>query len=108
MKKLFAILILSISACSQQISSDSLCTTKFTVYLKDKLGNVTDGLSGDTLKWVNEKTAKKYPDICYVAATDPHQVVFYISISTGVYQGSRRETSTTTNPVDGTITDQTV
>jgi TPR repeat protein len=82
--------------------------TNFTVAVKDTLNNVKAGLSADNAKWFREKIAKKYPGACYVDPAPGVPVVFYITMTPDTYHGTRivNHSSTQSNPVDGTITDQ--
>ena len=80
----------------------------FTVVVKDKLNNVKEGLSAGDAKWFREKIANKYPGACYVDPTPTVSIMFYITITPDIYHGTKivNETSTQSNPVRGTITDQ--
>ena len=80
----------------------------FTVVVEDTLHNVKQGFSADDLKWFRDKIAKKYPAVCYVDPSPDVPVVFYIRVTPDTYHGTRviNQTSTQSNPVDGTITDQ--
>lgn len=82
--------------------------TNFTVVVKDKLNNMKEGLSPADTKWFRKKIAKKYPGVCYVNPAPTVPVVFYITITPDTYHGTRivNQTSTQSNPVSGTITDQ--
>lgn len=103
MKNFLLVAALSACAWAQQAST---CATPFTVVLKDKLGNEIQGLSADDQKWFQDKLAKKYPDLCYVAPAELPQTEFYITVTTDVYEGTQTRTSTDTVPVHATVTDQ--
>jgi len=80
------------------------CKTRFSVVWKDPLNNVKQGLSPDDLKWFYGKMTRKYPDVCYDPGAAP--VVFYVAAKGSTYHGIRVVSSTNSNPVNGTITDQ--
>ena len=82
--------------------------TSFTVVTQDKLNNVNEGLSADDAKWFREKIEKKYPGACYVDPGTTVPLVFYIKVTPDTYHGTRIVTnsSTASNPVEGTITDE--
>ena len=94
-------------ALSSSAQTKSSCTP-FTVVTQDKLGNVKQGLSTDNLKWFQKKVATKYPGVCYAEPAPTVAIVFYITVTPDVYHGTRvvENTSTQSNPVSGTITDQ--
>jgi TPR repeat protein len=80
----------------------------FTVVFEDTLHNVKQGLSADDLKWFRDKMAKKYPAACYADPASDVPVVFYIRVTPDIYHGTQviNNTSTQSNPVNGTITDE--
>jgi hypothetical protein len=80
----------------------------FTVVTRDKLNNLKQGLSTDDVKWFQKAFAKKFPGVCYVDPAPTVPVVFYITVTPDVYHGTRivRDTSTHTDPVNATVTDQ--
>src|SRR5690349_3715129 len=101
MRHMALIFLLSCAAFGQ-----ATCTAKFSVVLKDDLNNVKQGVSPDTLKWLENKVAKKYPEVCYASPTDAPPLVFFITSSPATYYGSRTVTDSETVPVRGTVTDQ--
>ncbi len=80
----------------------------FTVVSRDKLNNVKEGLSAEDVQWFQKKVAKKYPGVCYADPAPTIPVVFYISVTPDTYHGTRvvNNTSTQSDPVNGTVTDQ--
>src|SRR5712691_2956434 len=82
--------------------------TYFTVVTQDKLNNVKQGLSPDDAKWFQNTFTKKYPGICYADPAPTVPIVFSITVTPDVYHGTRvvQSTSTHSNPVNGTVTDQ--
>jgi hypothetical protein len=97
-----AFLYLLITVASQALSQTQ-CKANFAVVWKDPLNNTQQGLSKDDFKWFQKKLQGKYPSICYDAGTPP--LVFFVSISTSTYHGTRIASSTDTGPVEGTVTD---
>jgi hypothetical protein len=85
--------------------AETSCSTTFTVVWKDQLGNIKQGLSDSTVKAIRKKLSKEYPDVCYVEPDPSVALVFYVSISSSTYHGSRTVTSQSAAPVSGTITD---
>jgi hypothetical protein len=84
------------------------CRTYFTVVTQDTLKNVTQGLTEKDARWFREKLSKKYPSICYKDPAPNVPIVFYISVTPDTYHGTRivNDTSTHTDPVNATVTDQ--
>jgi hypothetical protein len=82
------------------------CQTKFTVIQEDTLKNITQGLTKKQLEWFDNKTQKKYPDVCYVPPAPNVPLVFFIIVTPDVYHGTRVETDRETHdsPVTGTVT----
>lgn len=82
--------------------------TYFTVVTQDRLNNIKQGLSDRDAKWVQKTFAKKYPGLCYAAPAPTVPIVFYIAVTPDTYHGTRviNQTSTQSNPVSGTMTDQ--
>jgi len=104
-KMLGALCLLFVTGASAQPKPSC---TPFTVVTKDKLNNITQGLSPDDVKWFRQKVAKKYPGACYVEPTPTVAVVFFITVTPDVYHGTRvvNDTSTHSDPVSGTVTEQ--
>ena len=102
---LAALSVLFVTSASAQ--SKPSCTY-FTVVTKDKLNNIKQGLSADDVKWFQQKLAKKYPGVCYAEPAPTVPVVFFITVTPDVYHGTRvvNQTSTHSDPVSGTVTDQ--
>ncbi len=98
----------SLATKAQPTSQARTCKVNFSVVTKDKLGNLKQGLSAKQQKDIAKTLSKKYPGICYVAPAPNVSLVFFVSISTSTYHGSRTETNTSTKdvPVHGTITDE--
>lgn len=86
-----AIFLLLCSAVSAQ------CKFTYSIVAKDVLNNATQGASPEMKKWLTEKMAKKYPDVCYREGAQP--LVFFISVKPAVYHG------TTTVTDRGTVED---
>jgi hypothetical protein len=101
--KLAAILALCAAAAGAQ--SKPPCTY-FTVVSQDTLNNVTQGLSTEDMKWFEKEIAKKYPSVCYAEPPAAISVVFYITVTKGVYHGARlvNQSSTQPIPIGGTVT----
>jgi hypothetical protein len=86
-------------------ASGQTCQIKFSVVWQDPLNNVNQGLSEKEAKDVAKKFSKKYPEVCYVEPSPSVPLVFYVTISTSTYHGTRTATSTQDTPVTGTVTD---
>jgi|HubBroStandDraft_3_1064219.scaffolds.fasta_scaffold137936_2 hypothetical protein len=104
MKKLLLLVVLAYSV--EAIAAS--CKTPFTVIAEDALGNLGQGLSSKDADWLQKKIASKYPEICYAGTSVNTDVVFFIRVTPATYNGTQtvHSTQTTTEPVNGTITDQ--
>ena len=110
MKVLALLVLLSYSAFAQQnkISTQaSSCVVTFTVITEDALKNVKQGLLPKDAEWASKLT-KKFPGVCYVEPDQRPSAVLYISVAPDTYHGTRTvaNTSTSSGPVRGTVTDQ--
>jgi hypothetical protein len=83
------------------------CKVNFAVVYVDRLDNTYRGLQGKQLPDVQKKLSN-YGDVCYIADENTADYVFFIHTKPAVYHGvrTRTNTHTDTNPVSGTITDQ--
>jgi len=83
------------------------CKVRFAVTYVDRLDNVNHGLTEKQVKDVQKKLAN-YGDVCYTADEAAADYVFFIHTKPATYHGvqTTRETHTDTNPVTGTITDE--
>jgi len=90
------------------LTQDTKRCVYFSVVTQDALGNVKQGLSPSNVKWFQESVERKYPNACYVDPSPSVPVVFYVTVTPDTYQGTRivRSTSRQSNPVTGTVTDQ--
>ncbi len=102
----FWVVLSAASQCAWAQTSPSCAY--LTVVSRDKLNNVKEGLSADDVKWFQKKFAKKYPGVCYAEPAPTVPIVFYISVTPDTYHGTRvvSDTSTHSDPVNGTVTDQ--
>lgn len=101
-------LVLPVILCASAYAQTSEPCLQFTVVTQDKLKNFNQGLSADDQKWFHEKVQKKAPSLCYVDPSPAVPLVFFITVTPDTYHGTRvvTNTSTASNPVNGTITDQ--
>jgi hypothetical protein len=111
MKRGLTILILLCAAVLAASAKDKPaipCQVYFNVVTQDRLKNVSQGLSAENAEWFQKKMTKKYPGACYAEPTHLAPVVFFITIKPDTYHGTRivNNTSTASNPVNGTITDE--
>jgi hypothetical protein len=85
------------------------CKVSFAFVYIDRLDNTNRGLQGKQLKDVQDKL-KKYGDVCYTDNETAADFVFFVHTKPAVYHGvhnySNTSSHTDTNPVNGTITDQ--
>ena len=85
------------------------CKVKFAIVYIDYLDNTYHRLHEKTRKDV-EKKLSKFGDVCYVPEEENADYIFFIHTKPATYHGVRTientSTSTHSNPVDGTITDQ--
>jgi hypothetical protein len=77
---------LIVFACSLA-HADSACKVSFAVVWKDSLNNVKQGLRPEDLKWIKDKMAKKYPELCYEQGAPP--VVLWVSAADATYHSTR-------------------
>lgn len=82
----FAVLLLLTTLASAETHP---CKTQFSVIWRDSLNNVIQGLSPENEKWMREKMAKKYPDVCYLPPTKRPPLVLWITMSPATYQGTK-------------------
>lgn len=104
MRLSLSVFLLPVFFVGSAFSQTQDCKARFSVVWKDPLNNVKQGFSPDDLKWFQKKMTKKYPDVCYDSGAAP--VVFYVAAKGSTYHGTRVVSSTNSNPVNGTITDQ--
>jgi hypothetical protein len=83
------------------------CKVSFAVVYVDRLDNTYRGLQAKQLPDVQKKLSN-YGDVCYTADESKADYVFFIHTKPAVYHGvqTRTNTHTDTNPVSGTITDE--
>ncbi len=83
------------------------CKVNFAVVYVDRLDNINRGMQGKQLEQVQDKISK-YGDVCYTADETAADYVFFVHTKPAVYHGVRTtsNSSTDSNPVNGTITDQ--
>lgn len=85
------------------------CKVSFAFVYVDRLNNTNRGLQGKQLKEVQDKLSN-YGDVCYTADELTADYVFFVHTTPAVYHGvrttSNTSTHTDTNPVSGTITDE--
>jgi hypothetical protein len=81
------------------------CRTTFSVVYKDELNNIRQGLPETEEKEVRKATAKRYPELCYVAPGPSASVVFFVATASEKYQSTETQTSSQTVPTQGTVTD---
>jgi hypothetical protein len=103
-------LLLALSLASSVLASkkpEQACKVSFALVYVDRLDNTNRGLQGKQLKEVQEKLSK-YGDVCYTADENAADYVFFVHTNPAVYHGVRStsDTHTDSNPVNGTITDQ--
>lgn len=117
MKRVLAVALMgqvSCALCASGFASakttdvPSSCSTRFTVVTRDTLSNVEQGLSAKDMEWFQKKLAKKYSDVCYAKLSSAPAIFFYITETPDTFYGTRvvNNTSTASNPVSATITDQ--
>jgi hypothetical protein len=109
MKFTVSLLLALISAAPPSANKKPVqdCKVSFAFVYIDRLDNTNRGMEGKQLKEVQEKLSK-YGDICYTADETAADYVFFVHTKPAVYHGVRTtsDTHTNSNPVDGTITDQ--
>ena len=105
MLKYLALLLISCIPLSAETGQSCI---QFSVVMQDTLKNFKQGLSPDDQKWFREKVEKKNPSVCYVDPAPSVSLVFVIIVTPDTYHGTRvvTNTSTNSNPTNGTITDQ--
>ena len=105
MLKYLALLLISCIPLSAETSQSCI---QFSVVMQDTLKNFKQGLPPDDQKWFREKVEKKNPSVCYVDPAPSVSLVFVIIVTPDTYHGTRvvTNTSTNSNPTNGTITDQ--
>ncbi|MGB9148418.1 MAG: PEGA domain-containing protein [Acidobacteriaceae bacterium] len=105
MLKYLALLLISCIPLSAETSRSCI---QFSVVTRDTLKNLKQGLSPDDQKWFREKVGKKNSSVCYVDPAPSVSLVFVIIVTPDTYHGTRvvTNTSTNSNPTNGTITDQ--
>lgn len=107
LKSLSVLLLLASPAFAK--NPPQTCTVKFGFAYTDKLDNSYRGIQGKELRQTQDKL-KKYGDVCYTADETSADYIFFVHTKPAVYHGvhttSSTSTSTETNPVSGTITDE--
>ena len=71
------------------------CATVYSVVMRDKLGNLTQGASDKELKKLRGNLAKKYPDVCYAAPDPSVKIVFFLTVVPATYHGHKVVENTT-------------
>ena len=105
MLKYLALLLISCVPLSAETSQSCI---QFSVVMQDTLKNLKQGLSPDDQKWFREKVERKIPQSLYVDPAPSVSLVFVLIVTPDTYHGTRvvTNTSTNSNPTNGTITDQ--
>lgn len=65
------------------------CVITYSIIEKDTLGNVNQGASGKTLKWLTDDLERKYPGVCYALPSPNVRTVLLITVAPAVYHGTR-------------------
>lgn len=85
------------------------CKVRFAFVYVDRLNNTNRGIHGKSLIGVQKKLSK-YGDVCYTDNESAADLVFFVHTKPAVYHGvqtySTDSSHTDSNPVNGTITDQ--
>ena len=83
------------------------CKVHFALVYIDRLDNTNHGIPDKQFNDVQKKL-KNYGDVCYTKNENAADFVFFVHTKPAVYHGVQTSTSTHTdsNPVNGTITDQ--
>jgi hypothetical protein len=85
------------------------CKVSFAFVYVDRLDNTNRGIQGKQLQDVQKKLSK-YGDVCYSTDEAAADYVFFVHTKPAVYHGVRTTSDTSThtdsNPLNGTITDQ--
>ena len=97
---LWSMLLFCLPACGQE------CKVNSSVVWRDQLNNLNQYLGPKDVKWFDSKLAKKYPGVCYRVPNPDVPVVFFIAVSNSTYHGARTVTSTSSNPISGTVDDE--
>jgi hypothetical protein len=88
---------------------EQTCKVKFAFVYIDRLDNTNHGIKPKQLKDVQNKLSK-YGDVCYTDNEVAADYVFFVHTKPAVYHGYRSYSNTSShtdsNPVSGTITDQ--
>lgn len=71
---------------------------KFALVTKDSLGNTQQGLLKADLKWYEEKLSKGNLGICYIRPGETPSLIFYVTVTPAVYNGTRVVTSQSSSP----------
>ena len=111
MKRGLTILILLCAAALAAAAKNNPiipCQFYFNVVTQDRLKNVSKGLSAENAEWFQKKILAKYPGACYAPPAQAAPIVFFITVTPDTFHGTRivNNTSTESNPVSGTITDE--
>jgi len=119
MKKPYCLLMLACVALAGSVPASAnkqpvqTCTVRFAFVYVDRLGNVYRELvPGNEPKEIQKKMAEaqqklnKYQDVCYTAEETAADYVFFVHTTPAVYHGVRTTSDTSSNPLDGTIIDQ--
>ena len=88
---------MSVTAClmtsSAKTSARQPCVITYSIVERDTLGNVNQGESGKTLKWLTDDLERKYPGVCYASPSQSVRTVFLITVVPAVYNGTRLVTN---------------
>jgi hypothetical protein len=98
--KILAVLLLFFSGSAW---ASQPCVITYSIIRTDTLGNVNEGVSGKTLKWLTKDLEKKYPGVCYTAPDPSVTTVLVIMAVPETYHGTR--VVTTQGDTSGRITD---
>jgi hypothetical protein len=104
---LLILIVLPVSAAAKKPTPT--CNVKFAIVYIDYLDNTYHRLEEKTRKDVENKLSK-FGDVCYVPEEENAEYIFFIHTKPATYHGVRTtettSTNTNSNPVNGTITDQ--
>lgn len=78
---------------SAKTSARQPCVITYSIVERDTLGNVNQGESGKTLKWLTDDLERKYPGVCYASPSQSVRTVFLITVVPAVYNGTRLVTN---------------
>ena len=78
---------------SAKTSAHQPCVITYSIIERDTLGNVNQGESGKTLKWLTDDLERKYPGVCYAPPSPNVRTVLLITVVPAVYNGTRLVTN---------------